>query len=104
MKRFAALDSWRGLAACLVAFHHLGLALNSHLNELRLIANGYLFVTVEYDDGTGLTTVVGVILALLVIGAIAWGIFGGGFNSLTATGGGQGETATKSPPRISTCA
>ena len=44
MKRFEALDSWRGIAACLVALHHLALSLNSHLDELGLIANGYLFV------------------------------------------------------------
>jgi peptidoglycan/LPS O-acetylase OafA/YrhL len=44
LKRFEALDSWRGLAACLVALHHLALPLNSHLDELGLIPNGYLFV------------------------------------------------------------
>ena len=44
MKRFEALDSWRGLAACLVALHHLALPLNSHLDALGLIPNGYLFV------------------------------------------------------------
>ena len=44
MKRFEALDSWRGIAACLVAFHHLGLAVNSHLNGFALVPNSYLFV------------------------------------------------------------
>jgi peptidoglycan/LPS O-acetylase OafA/YrhL len=44
VKRFEALDSWRGIAACLVALHHLGLALNSHLNEFPLVPNSYLFV------------------------------------------------------------
>lgn len=44
MKRFDALDSWRGIAACLVAFHHLGLAVNSHLNGFALVLNGYLCV------------------------------------------------------------
>jgi peptidoglycan/LPS O-acetylase OafA/YrhL len=44
VKRFEALDSWRGIAACLVALHHLALSLNSHLDELGLIPNGYLFV------------------------------------------------------------
>ena len=54
----------------------------------------------EYDEGTGITTIVGVILALLVIGAVAWGILGGGFNSLSGTGGGQGETppVQQAPP------
>jgi peptidoglycan/LPS O-acetylase OafA/YrhL len=44
VKRFEALDSWRGIAASLVALHHLALSLNSHLDELGLIPNGYLFV------------------------------------------------------------
>jgi peptidoglycan/LPS O-acetylase OafA/YrhL len=44
VKRFEALDSWRGVAACLVAFHHLGLAVNSHLNSFALVPNSYLFV------------------------------------------------------------
>ena len=44
MKRFEALDSWRGIAACLVALHHLGLAVNSHLNGFALVPNSYLFV------------------------------------------------------------
>jgi peptidoglycan/LPS O-acetylase OafA/YrhL len=32
MKRFEALDSWRGIAACLVAFYHLVPSVDSHLN------------------------------------------------------------------------
>jgi peptidoglycan/LPS O-acetylase OafA/YrhL len=44
MKRFDALDGWRGIAACLVAFHHLGLSMSGHLNELGLIPKSYLFV------------------------------------------------------------
>jgi peptidoglycan/LPS O-acetylase OafA/YrhL len=44
LKRFEALDSWRGIAACLVAFHHLGLSMSGHLDELGLIPNSYLFV------------------------------------------------------------
>jgi peptidoglycan/LPS O-acetylase OafA/YrhL len=44
MKRFEVLDSWRGLAACLVAFHHLVPSVDSHLNQLGLVPNSYLFV------------------------------------------------------------
>jgi peptidoglycan/LPS O-acetylase OafA/YrhL len=44
VKRFAALDSWRGLAACLVALHHLSRSMDSHVNALGLIPNSYLFV------------------------------------------------------------
>jgi peptidoglycan/LPS O-acetylase OafA/YrhL len=44
VKRFEALDSWRGLAACLVAFHHLVPSVDSHLNQLGLVPNSYLFV------------------------------------------------------------
>ena len=44
MKRFEALDSWRGIAACLVAFHHLAPSVDSHLNQLGLVPNSYLFV------------------------------------------------------------
>jgi peptidoglycan/LPS O-acetylase OafA/YrhL len=44
MKRYEALDSWRGIAACLVAFHHLVPSVDSHLSQLALIPNGYLFV------------------------------------------------------------
>jgi peptidoglycan/LPS O-acetylase OafA/YrhL len=44
VKRFEALDSWRGIAACLVALHHLGLAVDSHLNSFALVPNSYLFV------------------------------------------------------------
>jgi len=44
VKRFEALDSWRGIAACLVAFHHLARSVDSHLNGPGLIPNSYLFV------------------------------------------------------------
>jgi peptidoglycan/LPS O-acetylase OafA/YrhL len=44
VKRFEALDSWRGIAACLVALHHLSFGVNSHLNQPALIPNSYLFV------------------------------------------------------------
>jgi len=44
MKRFDALDGWRGIAACLVAACHLRPSVNSHLTEMALIENSYLFV------------------------------------------------------------
>ena len=44
MKRFDALDSWRGIAACLVAACHLRPSVNSHLTDATLISNSYLFV------------------------------------------------------------
>jgi len=45
MKRFEALDSWRGIAACLVAFYHMQkMSVNGHLTGLALQLNSYLFV------------------------------------------------------------
>ncbi|HET7365780.1 MAG TPA: acyltransferase [Burkholderiales bacterium] len=44
MKRFDALDSWRGIAACLVALYHLRLYSDSHLVALPLLQHSYLFV------------------------------------------------------------
>src|SRR6266852_4035558 len=44
MKRFDALDIWRGIAACLVALYHLRPSLNSHFTDLPLLLNSYLFV------------------------------------------------------------
>ena len=45
MKRFEALDSWRGIAACLVAFYHLHkMSVNGHLTGLALQLNSYFFV------------------------------------------------------------
>jgi len=44
MKRFDALDSWRGIAACLVALYHLRLYSHSHLTMLPLLQHSYLFV------------------------------------------------------------
>jgi peptidoglycan/LPS O-acetylase OafA/YrhL len=44
VKRFEALDSWRGIAACLVAACHLRPSVNSHLTDAALISNSYLFV------------------------------------------------------------
>jgi peptidoglycan/LPS O-acetylase OafA/YrhL len=45
MKRFAALDSWRGIAACLVAFYHLhAFSAKSHLAGVAGLLNSYLFV------------------------------------------------------------
>lgn len=40
--RFVVLDSWRGLAACMVALFHL--RVQSHVSELGLVRNAYLFV------------------------------------------------------------
>jgi peptidoglycan/LPS O-acetylase OafA/YrhL len=44
MNRFEALDSWRGIAACLVVVFHLQSSVNSHLTDAALISNSYLFV------------------------------------------------------------
>src|SRR5947207_14296459 len=44
MKRFEALDSWRGIAACLVALYHLRLYSDSPLIALPLLQHSYLFV------------------------------------------------------------
>lgn len=40
--RYRALDGWRGICAVLVAVHHFHV--NSHLYDVPLIGNGYLFV------------------------------------------------------------
>lgn len=40
--RFAALDSWRGLAACMVVLYHVRAP--SHVSELELVRNANLFV------------------------------------------------------------
>ena len=42
MKRFVALDSWRGIAACLVALFHLDAY--SHLYDVPFLRNSWLFV------------------------------------------------------------
>jgi len=42
MNRFVALDSWRGICACLVAFMHFDAY--SHFHTSAFIANSYLFV------------------------------------------------------------
>jgi len=42
LNRFVVLDSWRGIAACAVAFYHL--RAYSHVFELPLVRNAYLFV------------------------------------------------------------
>lgn len=42
MKRFVALDSWRGIAACLVALFHLDAC--SHLYDVPFLRNSWLFV------------------------------------------------------------
>ncbi len=40
--RYQALDGWRGICALLVAVHHFHV--NSHLYDVALVRNGYLFV------------------------------------------------------------
>jgi peptidoglycan/LPS O-acetylase OafA/YrhL len=40
--RFAVLDSWRGIAACMVALMHV--SAYSHIEQLALVRNAYLFV------------------------------------------------------------
>ena len=42
MKRFVVLDSWRGIAACLVALFHL--QAYSHLYDVPFLRNSWLFV------------------------------------------------------------
>ena len=45
MKRFEALDSWRGIAACLVAFYHLhAFSVKSHFTGVAALLNSYFFV------------------------------------------------------------
>ena len=51
MKRFVVLDSWRGIAACMVALYHVDFLshLNasssySHLHDVPFLRNSYLFV------------------------------------------------------------
>ena len=40
--RFTALDSWRGIAACMVALMHV--SAYSHIEQFALVRNAYLFV------------------------------------------------------------
>jgi peptidoglycan/LPS O-acetylase OafA/YrhL len=40
--RFTALDSWRGIAACMVVLYHV--RVHSHLSDLQLVQHAYLFV------------------------------------------------------------
>lgn len=42
MKRFEVLDSWRGIAACMVALYHF--PANSHIYSLGLLRHAFLFV------------------------------------------------------------
>jgi peptidoglycan/LPS O-acetylase OafA/YrhL len=46
--RYAALDGWRGICACLVALYHwraqLGYSVNSNVGALPIVRNSYLFV------------------------------------------------------------
>src|SRR4051812_33078945 len=41
-ERFASLDGWRGIAACMVALFHV--RANGHISELELVKNAHLFV------------------------------------------------------------
>jgi peptidoglycan/LPS O-acetylase OafA/YrhL len=41
-RRFEALDSWRGLCACMVALFHFNVF--SHVQSARIVQNAYLFV------------------------------------------------------------
>jgi peptidoglycan/LPS O-acetylase OafA/YrhL len=41
-ERFAALDSWRGIAACMVVLYHV--RVYSHVSELQAVQQGWLFV------------------------------------------------------------
>lgn len=41
-RRFEALDSWRGLCACMVALFHFNVF--SHIQSARIVQNAYLFV------------------------------------------------------------
>jgi peptidoglycan/LPS O-acetylase OafA/YrhL len=42
--RFAVLDGWRGLAALLVALHHISLLTVSHFYSLSFVQHSFLFV------------------------------------------------------------
>jgi len=47
MERFVVLDSWRGIAACLVALYHIGPLTHlaySHLHGAPFLRNSWLFV------------------------------------------------------------
>src|SRR5467141_5130938 len=47
MERFVVLDSWRGIAACLVALFHLEAyshLVHSHLHGVPFLSNSWLFV------------------------------------------------------------
>src|SRR5687768_3329218 len=43
-KRFVALDSWRGIAACLIVFFHFRNFTYSHLASVDIINHAWLFV------------------------------------------------------------
>lgn len=43
--RYVALDSWRGICACLVVFHHVGIQFpRSHIAQSTLVGQSWLFV------------------------------------------------------------
>ena len=43
-QRFEVLDSWRGIAACLVVLFHLRIFAHSHVAEVAFVRHSYLFV------------------------------------------------------------
>jgi len=45
---------------------------------------------VDWDDGTGVTKTIGIIVAVLLIASLVWILFGTGVTP-EGTGGGQGE-------------
>jgi len=50
-KRFDVLDSWRGIAACLVALYHIRPSAHGHLIDVTLIRNSYLFGAAQCHAG-----------------------------------------------------
>jgi peptidoglycan/LPS O-acetylase OafA/YrhL len=44
MNRFIALDSWRGICACLVCLFHFKETAFSHASYSKFVRNSYLFV------------------------------------------------------------
>ena len=42
--RFVALDSWRGIAACIIALIHFHVGVNNHVSELSFFGGAFLFV------------------------------------------------------------
>ena len=65
--------------------------------------NGGISVTYDHDDvivereGTGVGTILGIILAVIVVLAIVWFFFLGGSNPGTNNGGGTDQTQIQQP-------